>query len=81
MDAGADLYKAVCGAFVARHTTLTAWCRDHRLHRQNVARALRGQSNGPAAKALLLRAAWAAGVSLSQSAAQAKPKPKQEKPT
>ena len=64
MTGSQELYKRVCGAFVANHTTLTRWCACHDppLHRQNVARALKGKSNGPVAQSLARLAAEAAGV-------------------
>lgn len=37
-----DTYRAVRAAFIARGTTLNAWCKDNGLYRQTVEKALKG---------------------------------------
>jgi len=57
-----ELFQRVRAAFVARHTSLAAWCAENGVYRQNAARALKGQSRGKAALALAIRVAHAAGI-------------------
>jgi len=59
-----ELFQLVRAGFVARHTSLAAWCAENGVYRQNAARALKGQSRGTAALALAIRVAHAAGVYL-----------------
>lgn len=50
-----DLYKAIRAAFVARGTSLSAWCRTAGLNRQTVEKALKGERRSRAADELRKR--------------------------
>ncbi len=62
-DAAKVSYQLVRAGFIAKGTTLTCWCRENRLHIQNVRSAFLGDWNGPKAKELRVRVSKAAGVS------------------
>ena len=57
-----DLLKDVRAAFVARGTSLSAFCRDKGLHRPNVSSALSGKWKGDKAMAVAAFVAAAAGI-------------------
>lgn len=59
---GRDLAAQVRAAFVARHTTLAAWCRQHGIDRSAARQALYGTWDGPKGRALRARILKAAGV-------------------
>ena len=59
--AAGDL-KAVRGAFVAKNTSLAAWCREHGIDRSWASRALADVEQCPAAKRLKSRIMAAAGL-------------------
>ncbi len=52
----------VRAAMVAQGTSLTRWCKEHGIHRQNAAAALRGKWRGPKAREMRLLLLRAAGV-------------------
>lgn len=66
---GPDLYQQVRGGFIARGTTLTAWCREHGHSPTNARSALVGAWNGPKGKELRHRLAEDSGVIRSSKAA------------
>lgn len=47
-----DLYRAVRAAFVARGTSLNAWCISNGINRQTAEKTLRGERGGKRALAL-----------------------------
>jgi hypothetical protein len=57
------LYTKVRAAFVGRETTLSAWCRENNVKRQNARQALVGAWNGPKAVALRESIFTACGIS------------------
>ena len=59
---GRELAAQVRAAFVARHTTLGAWCRAHGIDRTAARQALYGTWNGPKGKALRARVIAASGI-------------------
>lgn len=59
-----ELYDQVRGGFVARNTSLTAWCREHGHSPTNARSALVGAWNGPKAKALRVCIIKASGMSV-----------------
>jgi lambda repressor-like predicted transcriptional regulator len=52
-----ELHRAVRAALVAKGQSLSEWCRDNGVQRQNAAAALTGRWTGPTAKALVERLA------------------------
>lgn len=50
-----DLYLAVRAAFVARGTTLNAWCIAHGVNRQTAERSLKGERGGRLSRELRAR--------------------------
>lgn len=52
VDGSDDLYRAVRAAFVARGTSLNAWCIANGVNRQTVEKALKGQRFSRRAAAL-----------------------------
>lgn len=59
---GPDLYQQVRGGFIARGTTLAAWCREHGHNPTNARSALVGAWNGPKGRELRKRLAEDSGV-------------------
>lgn len=59
---GPELYQQVRGGFIARGTTLAAWCREHGHNPTNARSALVGAWNGPKGRELRLRLAEDSGV-------------------
>jgi hypothetical protein len=60
-----QFYARVKASFVARETSLHAWCVSNKIHRQNAKKALLGEWQGD--KATLLRERIAKEVGISQS--------------
>lgn len=56
------LYTAVRAAFVAKGTTLNAWCTSQGINRQTAARSLKGERNGSRSRELRARLTAAAGI-------------------
>lgn len=53
--AGPELYAQVRAAFVARGSSLNAWCLSSLVARQYVRKCLLGEANGPSARRLRKR--------------------------
>lgn len=51
-DGALCLYVAVRAALVAQGSSLSAWCRNKGISRQNAERALKGERHSPAARQL-----------------------------
>lgn len=58
---GATLSRAIVAAFRAKGTSLTAWCTENDVHRENVRQAAFGVWSGKKGKELLDRVIDAAG--------------------
>lgn len=52
---GIDLHRTVRAAFIARGTSLKAWCRENEVSFSNARDALIGRWNGPKGKAMRAR--------------------------
>lgn len=59
---GPELYQKVRGGFIARGTSLAAWCREHGHNPTNARSALVGAWNGPKGRELRQRLAVDSGV-------------------
>lgn len=59
---GPELYQKVRGGFIARGTTLAAWCRENGHNPTNARSALVGAWNGPKGRKLRRRLAEDSGV-------------------
>lgn len=57
-----QLLVRIRASFVLQGTTLTAWCKDNKVHPQAVRQALYGAWAGPKATALVKRVIKASGV-------------------
>lgn len=53
--AGPDLYNVVRASFVARGSSLNAWCRTNNVNRQTVEKALKGDRLGVRSQELCRR--------------------------
>ncbi len=62
LKAGPMLLVEVRAAFVRKGTSLSAWCGQNQIHRQNAAAALKGDWAGPGALALVSRIVKAAAA-------------------
>jgi len=60
------LLYAVRAAFVARHTSLSAWCKNNGITREWATRCLTGKASGNAANAMTQRLVDASGVDVTQ---------------
>lgn len=61
-ETGSSVYLAVRGGFIAKGTSLAAWCREHGVQRQNARACLLGIWSGPKAASLCARLKAAAGL-------------------
>lgn len=61
-------YHQVRAGFVAKRTSLNAWCMKNKVTRQYAENVLQGKTNGPGAKTLAKKIAKAAGVDAAKSA-------------
>lgn len=61
-EQGKARYVSARAAFVAKGTTLNAWCKENGTHIQNVREAFFGSWTGNAASTLVARVMSAAGV-------------------
>lgn len=61
-----QFYARVKASFVARETSLHAWCNDNKIRRQNAKKALLGEWTGDKASALRERLAKEVGISQSE---------------
>ncbi len=61
-EPGHELHAHVRAGFVAQRTSLYRWCADHGVRRTTADKVLRGERNGPIAKALRQRLIRAAKV-------------------
>ncbi len=59
---GNDLYVAVRAGLVAKGESLNRWCKRNGIHRQYATKSLKGESNGPKARAIRRRLIRAAGL-------------------
>jgi hypothetical protein len=55
INTGKQLYMRVKGGFVAKGTSLNAWCRANEVNPTNARAALMGSWSGPTAKNLCLK--------------------------
>lgn len=59
---GRDLLAQVRAGFVAKHTTLTEWCRKEGINTSAARQALYGTWDGPKGRAMRAKIVRAAGV-------------------
>ena len=57
-----DLHRNVRAGFIARGTSLHAWCRENQICRPSADKALKGVWTGPGARKLIARLVTAAGA-------------------
>lgn len=62
VESGQKLLSQVRAGFVARGTSLNAWCKSHQVLHQNARKCLLGEWDGPKAKALRRQIIAAAGL-------------------
>ncbi len=55
-------HRRILAGYIARGTSLSAWCRENGVKAQNAHKALRGQWTGPKAQALVSEILKFAGV-------------------
>ena len=57
LEPGLPFYNRVKAGFILQNSSLEAWCRKHKMRRQNVTSALLGGWRGPKARELVVRIA------------------------